>query len=47
MFPVKPSKVDGLYAVRDYAFNNVLLMIAADGIFDSEEMVFAEKLAVS
>jgi len=42
---VDPNKVDGLYKVRDYAFNNVLIMIAADGILDSEELNFANKLA--
>ncbi|MBU0490092.1 MAG: TIM44-like domain-containing protein [Bacteroidetes bacterium] len=43
--PVKPEKLDALYKVRDYAFNNVLIMIAADGVFDEEERKFAEKLA--
>ncbi|PLX12216.1 MAG: hypothetical protein C0594_02705 [Marinilabiliales bacterium] len=43
--PVKPEKTDVLYKVRDYAFNNVLLMIAVDGVFDAEEKKFAESLA--
>lgn len=43
--PVKPEKIDALYKVRDYAFNNVLIMVAADGAFDSEELAFTEKLA--
>lgn len=42
---VDPDKLDGLYKVRDYAFNNVLILIAADGVFDKEEMEFAKRLA--
>ena len=34
-----------LYDVRDYAFNNVMVMIAADGVFDEEEQKFAPQLA--
>ncbi|MBI4645653.1 MAG: hypothetical protein HY738_03410, partial [Bacteroidia bacterium] len=43
--PVKPEKIDMLYNVRDYAFNNVLIMIAVDGSFADEEIDFAEHLA--
>ncbi|MDD2635302.1 MAG: TIM44-like domain-containing protein [Bacteroidales bacterium] len=42
---VNPKKIDSLYKVRDYAFNNVLIMVAADGVFDVEEVDFANKLA--
>ncbi|HBS86502.1 MAG: hypothetical protein A2W91_19995 [Bacteroidetes bacterium GWF2_38_335] len=42
---VDPSKMDSMYKVRDYAFNNLLIMIAADGVFDSEEQKYAEKMA--
>ncbi|MFH2094422.1 MAG: TIM44-like domain-containing protein, partial [Bacteroidota bacterium] len=42
---VDPDKLDALYKVRDYAFNNVLIMIAVDGVFDNEEMEFAQKMA--
>lgn len=42
---ISNSKIDKLMKVRDYAFNNVLVMIAADGVFDNEEMKFANKLA--
>ncbi|NVO01682.1 MAG: TIM44-like domain-containing protein [Bacteroidetes bacterium] len=42
---VNPNKVDSLFEVRDYAFNNVLVMIAADGVFAAEERTFAEELA--
>lgn len=40
-----PLLVGKLYDVRDYAFNNVMVMIAADGIFDEGEQEFAMKLA--
>lgn len=39
------DKLDSLFDVRDYAFNNVLIMIAADGVFDAQEKLFAEKIA--
>ncbi|MDD2385718.1 MAG: TIM44-like domain-containing protein [Bacteroidales bacterium] len=42
---VNPKKLDATYKVRDYAFNNVLIMVAADGVFDNEEMDFVNKLA--
>ncbi len=42
---INPEKIDGLYKVRDYAFNNVLIMVAADGNFDNEELEFTKKLA--
>jgi len=42
---VNPKKLDAMYKVRDFAFNNVLVMIAADGVFDVEEVNFANKLA--
>ncbi len=42
---VDPEKLDSLYKVRDYAFNNVLIMVAADGVFDNEELEFTKKLA--
>ncbi|MBU1534809.1 TIM44-like domain-containing protein [Myxococcota bacterium] len=40
-----PALVNKLYDVRDYAFNNVMVMIAADGVFDEEEQKFAMELA--
>jgi len=40
-----PSKIDGLFAVRDFAFNNLLIMMAADGVFDAEEKTLAERIA--
>lgn len=42
---IKPAKIDGLFKVRDYAFNNVLIMIAADGKFTDEEIEFANQIA--
>jgi uncharacterized membrane protein YebE (DUF533 family) len=42
---VNPNKIDSLFEVRDFAFNNVLVMIAADGVFEAEERTFAEDLA--
>lgn len=42
---VKPDKIDGLYEVRDFALNNLLIMIAADGVFDAEEKALAERIA--
>ncbi|MCG8571710.1 MAG: TIM44-like domain-containing protein [Spirochaetes bacterium] len=44
-YKADPTLLDSLYGVRDFAFNNVLIMIAADGIFDPEEKEFAEKIA--
>ncbi|MFN8283048.1 MAG: TIM44-like domain-containing protein [Chitinophagales bacterium] len=37
--------LDELYEVRDYAFNNVLVMMAADGVFAQEELDYANTLA--
>lgn len=44
-YSVKPSLIDKLYDVRDFAFNNVMVMIAADGVYADEEREFAEELA--
>ena len=37
--------LDELYDVRDYAFNNMMVMIAADGVFAKEEMDYANSIA--
>ncbi len=42
---VKPSELDELFDVRDYAFNNVMLIVGADGVFADEEMEYANSLA--
>jgi predicted lipid-binding transport protein (Tim44 family) len=42
---VKPGELDELYDVRDYAFNNVMLIVGADGEFAAEEMEYATTLA--
>ena len=39
------DKLDSLYDVRDYAFNNVLVVLAADGTPDAAEIDMASKLA--
>ncbi|MBP7586015.1 MAG: TIM44-like domain-containing protein, partial [Spirochaetes bacterium] len=44
-YSVKPSLIDKLYDVRDFAFNNVMVLIAADGVYADEERAFAEELA--
>ncbi len=37
--------LDSLYEVRDFAFNNVLIMLARDGTVNELELAFAKKLA--
>ena len=37
--------LDPIFKVRDYALNNVMLIIAADGVFKEEEVDFTKKLA--
>jgi predicted lipid-binding transport protein (Tim44 family)/uncharacterized Zn finger protein (UPF0148 family) len=39
------DELDELFNVRDYALNNVMMMIAADGKIKGEEMAFAQMLA--
>jgi len=39
------DKADDFLDVRDYAFNNVLIVLAADGTFATEEEAFAKALA--
>lgn len=39
------DKLDSLYDVRDYAFNNILVVMAADNVFEEEEIIMATKLA--
>lgn len=39
------DKLDSMYDVRDYAFNNMLVVMAADGKFESEEEEMAVKVA--
>ena len=41
----KIDDLDELFKVRDYALNNVLMMIAADGRITNQEMKFVETLA--
>ena len=42
---VNIEKLDSLFEVRDYAFNNVLVVMAADGKFEEQEKDMAVKLA--
>ena len=39
------DKLESIYDVRDFAFNNVLVIMAADGVFDPHEVEMAQKLA--
>jgi len=42
---VKTAVIDGVYDIKDYAMNNIMMIIAADGTFDSREKQLAEVLA--
>jgi hypothetical protein len=42
---VSVKQLDPLFAVRDYAFNNVLMVIGSDGAITLEELAFAQQLA--
>ncbi len=42
---VKPDILDAVYDVRDYALNNIMMIIAADGVFDQRERELAENTA--
>jgi uncharacterized Zn finger protein (UPF0148 family)/preprotein translocase subunit YajC len=44
-YSVSPSLIDKLYDVRDFAFNNAMVVLAADGEFLDEERAFAYDLA--
>lgn len=44
-YHVNPKLLDSLYDVRDFAFNNILVMAAADNEFKEEEKEFARKIA--
>ncbi len=42
---ISSTFLDSLYDVHDYALNNVMIMIGADGVFADEERALAEDLA--
>jgi hypothetical protein len=42
---VKAAVIDGVYDIKDYAMNNIMMIIAADGTFDNRERQLAETLA--
>jgi len=44
---ISVDAIENLYDVRDYAFNNLLVILAADGQFSEEEKEFAAKTAKS
>ncbi len=44
-YSVDTGLIDKLYDVRDFALNNIMLVIAADGVYADEEREFAEDLA--
>jgi len=44
-YKVNPDLLDKLYDVRDFAFNNVMVVMAADGNFSEEEEEFMRELA--
>ena len=37
---IDPFELDKLYNVKDYAFNNLVIIVAADGAFNDEERTF-------
>jgi predicted lipid-binding transport protein (Tim44 family) len=39
------NDLDPLFKVRDYALNNVMLIVASDGVFSTEEVDFTTRLA--
>jgi hypothetical protein len=44
-FKVDPSLADDLATVKDYAFNNMMIVMASDGIFADDEKRIATELA--
>jgi uncharacterized membrane protein YebE (DUF533 family) len=42
---MNPALLDNLYDVRDYVINNLLVMVAADGVLAPEERQFLEESA--
>ena len=42
---VKTGVLDALYNVRDYALNNIMMIMAADGVYDRREREMAESIA--
>jgi hypothetical protein len=41
----KPLNLDDLYTVKDYAFNNMMVVIGSDSVFSHQEREFAAKMA--
>jgi predicted lipid-binding transport protein (Tim44 family) len=42
---VNPEDTEKLFKIRDYAFNNILIIMAADGVFDEDEKNHVNQLA--
>jgi hypothetical protein len=42
---VDPELLDSLYEVRDYAINNVMIMVAADGVMAEQELQFVRGIS--
>lgn len=45
MTNANPEDTEKLFKVRDYAFNNILIIMAADGVFNEEEKQHVHQLA--
>jgi len=45
MTNANPEDVEKLFKIRDYAFNNILMIMAADGEFKQEEKAHLQQLA--
>lgn len=41
----QPEDTEKLFKVRDYAFNNILIIMASDGVFNEEEKAHVNQLA--
>jgi predicted lipid-binding transport protein (Tim44 family) len=45
MTNANPEDTEKLFKIRDYAFNNILIIMAADGVFNAEEKQYVNQLA--
>lgn len=42
---ISPAELDGLYEIKDYALNNIMILVSVDGEFSEEERRFSEQVA--
>ena len=42
---VDPALLDKLYSLKDYALNNIMIVVAADGALDDKERAFLVEVA--